>query len=115
MNPVKGQLMHTTSAQAIDIGVVDWREHASCKGQSTLFFPPKAERPQARARREAKAKQLCDQCSVFDQCRASARQNREYGYWAGESEEDRHLLGFQVSAPIGVRVRLARQAERESA
>lgn len=96
-------------------GSADWREHAHCKGQLKLFFPPKAERPQARARREAKANRLCEQCSVFDQCRAWARTDREYGYWAGESEEDRHLLGFQVSAPIGARVRLARQAERESA
>lgn len=93
----------------------DWREHAYCKRQLKLFFPPKAERPEARARREIKANRLCEQCPVFDQCRAWARQNREYGYWAGESEEDRHLLGFQVSAPIGARVRLARQAERESA
>ncbi len=96
-------------------GPADWRELAYCKGQLKLFFPPKAERPQARARRETKANRLCEQCSVFAECRAWARQNREYGYWAGESEEDRHLLGFQVSAPIGVRARLARQAERESA
>ena len=92
-----------------------WRKDACCKGQLKLFFPPKAERPEARARREAKANRLCEQCSVFDQCRSWARQNREYGYWAGESEEDRHLLGFQVSAPIGVRARLARQDELESA
>jgi WhiB family redox-sensing transcriptional regulator len=91
-----------------------WRMDARCKGQLNLFFPPKAERPQARARREAKARQLCDECSVIDQCRAWARQNREYGYWGGESEEDRHLLGFQVSAPIGVRARLAAD-ELESA
>jgi WhiB family redox-sensing transcriptional regulator len=93
----------------------DWRDSASCKGQLKLFFPPKAERPQARARREAKAKRLCDKCPVFLECRTWARQNREYGYWAGESEEDRYFLGFGVSAPIGVRVRLAREAERESA
>lgn len=106
-----------------DLGVADtsasrgyeWRDHANCKGQLKLFFAPKAERPEARARREAKAKQLCDACPVFDECRQWAREHREYGYWAGENEEDRHLLGFRVSAPIGVRVRLAREAERESA
>ncbi len=37
----------------------------------------------------------------------AARTNREYGYWAGESEEDRHLLGFRVTAPIGIRARAA--------
>jgi WhiB family redox-sensing transcriptional regulator len=85
---------------------VGWREFAVCKGQTRLFFAPKAERPQARARREAKALRLCAVCPVTEQCRSFARSNREYGYWAGESEEDRHLAGFTVSAPIGVRARL---------
>jgi WhiB family redox-sensing transcriptional regulator len=88
----------------------DWQDFAACKGRTRLFFPPKAERPQARERREAKAKQLCLLCPVSHHCREFARSNREYGYWAGESEEDRHLLGFTVSAPIGVRARLQHQA-----
>jgi len=83
----------------------DWRDSASCKTSTRLFFPPKAERPQARARREAKAQRLCDACPVAEPCRDFARANREYGFWAGESEEDRHLLGFTVSAPIGIRAR----------
>jgi WhiB family redox-sensing transcriptional regulator len=86
-----------------------WQEHAACKGRTRLFFPPKAERPQARARREAKAQQLCDSCPVQVTCRSHARGNHEYGYWGGESEEDRHLAGFTVSAPIGVRARLQQQ------
>ena len=87
-----------------------WTELAACKGRTPLFFPPKAERPQARARREARARQLCDQCSVTSQCREYARTNHEYGYWAGESEEDRHLAGFTVAAPIGIRARLPHSA-----
>ena len=86
-----------------------WQESASCKGRTGLFFPPKAERPQARARREAKADKLCASCPVQEPCRFHARSNHEYGYWAGESEEDRHLAGFTVSAPIGVRARLHQQ------
>ena len=62
-----------------------------------------------RARREAKAQKLCDSCPVQAPCREHARNNHEYGYWAGESEEDRHLAGFTVSAPIGVRARLQQQ------
>ena len=93
----------------------DWRDAANCHGQLKLFFAKNAERPQARARREAKAKALCDACAVFDECRRFARENREYGYWAGENEEDRHLLGFRVTAPIGVRARLADKATRKSA
>ena len=42
----------------------DWRELAVCKGRTNLFFPPKAERPQARARREARANLLCSNCPV---------------------------------------------------
>jgi WhiB family redox-sensing transcriptional regulator len=112
--------MTTIESRDADIGGAapkdpDWRDQAACRGQLKLFFPPKAERPQARTRREAKAKRLCDTCPVFLECRTWARENREYGYWAGESEEDRYFLGFGVSAPIGVRVRLEREAERESA
>lgn len=87
----------------------DWREHAACKGRTELFFPPKAERPQARARREAQADLLCTSCPVRIPCRRYARENREYGYWGGESEEDRHVAGYTVAAPIGVRARLTDQ------
>lgn len=90
---------------------VDWKSHAACRGRLELFFAKKAERPEARARREAKAKRLCDECPVINECRTTARTNREYGYWAGESEEERHLLGFTVTAPIGIR---ARRADTES-
>jgi WhiB family redox-sensing transcriptional regulator len=93
---------------------VDWKLEAACRGQLALFFARKAERPEARARREAKAKRVCDECPVFEECRTIARANCEYGYWAGESEEDRHVLGFRVTAPIGLRARLADQEKRES-
>ena len=84
---------------------VDWREFAACKGHVQLFFAKKAERPEARARREAKARKLCDACPVSEQCRSWARDNREYGYWGGENEEDRYLLGYRVTAAIGSRTR----------
>jgi WhiB family redox-sensing transcriptional regulator len=89
---------------------LEWREFAVCKGQLDLFFARKAERPEARARREAKALRLCTVCVVRAHCRQAARDNHEYGYWAGESEEDRHLAGYTVTAPIGVRARLAQVA-----
>lgn len=83
----------------------NWRDEAACTGHTVLFFAKKAERPQARARREAKARRFCDACPVIEPCREFARANHEYGFWAGESEEDRHLLGYTVSAPIGIRAR----------
>jgi WhiB family transcriptional regulator, redox-sensing transcriptional regulator len=86
----------------------DWVDHAVCKGKTQLFFPPRAERPQARVRREAQAKLLCQRCPVMIECRTWARENREYGFWGGESEEERHLAGYTVAAPIGVRARSTR-------
>jgi len=82
-------------------------DDAACRGQTHLFFPPRAERPQARFRREAQARLLCGKCPVQPQCRHFARANREYGMWGGESEEERHRAGFTVAAPIGVRARAA--------
>ena len=37
---------------------------AACKGLTHLFFPSSAERPQARERREATARQVCATCAV---------------------------------------------------
>jgi WhiB family redox-sensing transcriptional regulator len=98
-------LLETFTAEII--GRQDWQDHAACKGRTQLFFPPRAERPQARARREAQARLLCIACPVQTPCREFARSNHEYGYWGGESEEERHLAGFTVAAPIGVRARAA--------
>jgi WhiB family redox-sensing transcriptional regulator len=84
-----------------------WADHAVCKGRTQLFFPPRAERPQARARREAQARLLCSTCPVQVQCKQFARSSHEYGFWGGESEEERHLAGYTVAAPIGVRARAA--------
>ena len=30
-----------------------------------------------------------------------AREHREYGFWGGESEEDRAAAGFRVDMPVG--------------
>lgn len=82
-----------------------WSAHAECKGLAAIFFPPAAERPQARERREAQARQVCAECAVMVECRDFARRNREYGFWGGESEEERHAAGYRLIAPIGVRAR----------
>ncbi|HRE02700.1 MAG TPA: WhiB family transcriptional regulator [Ilumatobacteraceae bacterium] len=80
---------------------------AACKGLTNLFFPPPAERPQARDRREAMARSVCEACRVHDTCQGYARDNHEYGFWGGESEDERHSAGFRLIAPIGVRARSA--------
>lgn len=90
-------------SKTVDIGRLMYRENS-------VVFAPRAERPQARERREARAFQLCSKCPVAKECRESARENHEYGYWGGENEEDRYLAGYTVAAPIGIRTRLPRIA-----
>lgn len=80
-----------------------WMFHAACSGLTDIFFPPLAERPQSRLRREAVARTVCSECRVLETCRAFARQHHEYGFWGGESEEERHSAGYHLIAPIGVR------------
>jgi len=79
----------------------------ACKGLTHLFFPPPAERPQARERRESAARQVCAGCTVRAACVQFAREHHEYGFWGGESEDERHAAGFRLIAPIGVRARAA--------
>jgi WhiB family redox-sensing transcriptional regulator len=85
----------------VDTAVVAWQSIASCNGQTDLFFAAPGERPEARARREAKARQICLRCPVLEPCQAWARENREYGFWGGESEEDRAMAGYRVDMPVG--------------
>lgn len=83
----------------------DWMRRGACKGLTHLFFPAPAERPQARERRESMARQVCATCVVRADCRAFAREQHEYGFWGGESEDERHAAGYRLIAPIGVRAR----------
>ena len=110
-SPVSDLYVTEFSEPATPIGsLIDWTQFANCKGKTKLFFAPKAERPQARERREAKAKSLCNNCTVQKTCKEFARNNHEYGLWGGENEEERHLAGYTIAAPIGVRSRALRTA-----
>ncbi|WP_394943256.1 WhiB family transcriptional regulator [uncultured Ilumatobacter sp.] len=84
-----------------------WMRDGACKGLTHLFFPSAAERPQARERRETAAKDVCASCTVRVDCMVFAREQHEYGFWGGESEDERHAAGFRLIAPIGVRARSA--------
>lgn len=82
----------------------DWMDGAACRGLTEVFFPPLAERPQTRLRREEAARKVCRECPVLETCRDYARKHHEYGFWGGESEEERHRAGYRLIAPIGVRL-----------
>ena len=51
------------------VGPTGWMEAAKCTGKSDLFFAPFAERPEARVRREAKARAICEGCEALEMCR----------------------------------------------
>jgi WhiB family redox-sensing transcriptional regulator len=87
---------------------------AACVGRTGLFFAPHAESAKQRERREAQARALCLQCPCLEPCRSWARSHREYGFWGGESEEERAAAGYPVPIPLGRASRLIR-AWRESA
>ena len=82
-------------------GPLTWTGTAACRGQYELFFAPAGERPETRLVREAKARAVCATCAVVEPCRRWARQHREYGFWGGESEEERAAAGFRVDMPVG--------------
>ncbi|TQC40153.1 WhiB family transcriptional regulator [Rhodococcus sp. WS4] len=69
----------------------DWRILGSCrKVESSFFFSPEGERGRDRARREAHAKRVCQDCRVLAECREYALSVAEpYGTWGGMSEADR--------------------------
>ena len=112
MCPPEAQIVaggsHPESAELIDME--DWLDDAACRGHTGVFFAPTGERPEAREVREARARSFCRTCPVIYVCQAWARRHREYGFWGGESEEQRAVAGFRVDLPVG---RIARYPRGE--
>jgi WhiB family redox-sensing transcriptional regulator len=94
-------LAFDTVSNLIFTGPLAWTTDAACVGQSNLFFAPAGERPETRVLREAHARAVCRACPALDPCRDWAREHREYGFWGGESEEDRAAAGYRVDMPVG--------------
>ncbi|MGH8976242.1 MAG: WhiB family transcriptional regulator [Acidimicrobiia bacterium] len=92
---------------------MEWKSEAACEGRTQLFFASHGERPDIRDRREALARALCQECAVLEACRNWARQRREYGFWGGESEEERAAAGYPVSLPTGRVARVIRDRNSE--
>jgi len=76
-----------------------WAADGLCSGRPELFFAPPGERRTRRTRREALARSYCDNCQVLFSCRSWARENREHGFWGGESEEQRAKVGYPPRSP----------------
>lgn len=88
-----------------------WTDQAACVGRTDLFFGIAGERPERRVRREHIARALCNACPVMAECRAAARNNRENGFWGGETEEERAAAGFP---PRSISRRSVLAARREA-
>ena len=80
-------------------GTREWAASALCSDKSHLFFAPPGERRTRRTRREALARSYCENCEVLLSCRSWARENREHGFWGGESEEQRARVGYPPRSP----------------
>jgi len=92
-----------------------WVKKAACIGNSSLFYSPDGERPLSRDKRERKAKSICFNCPVMQDCRDYARVNSEFGIWGGENEEDRYLAGYSLPKYSGVTInRRMRQLVKET-
>jgi WhiB family redox-sensing transcriptional regulator len=92
---------------------LDWFEKAQCKGLTHHFFGTCFEHPSVREPREAIAKSICMSCSAIVQCREYGRAHGERGVWGGESEDERHALGYIKDPLLGRRrrARIARESE----
>ena len=86
-----------------DIG--SWIKKASCTGRSYLFYPCDNERTPARDKREQRAKAICANCAVIQNCKDYARANAEFGIWGGENEEDRYAAGYTLPRYSGVTIK----------
>ncbi|WP_081792586.1 WhiB family transcriptional regulator [Rhodococcus wratislaviensis] len=69
----------------------NWRAKAACgAAKPSAFFSPDGERGAARARREARARRICQTCPVLAECREYALAAAEpFGTWGGMTEADR--------------------------
>jgi hypothetical protein len=74
------------------VSIGSWSQQAACKGYLSLFYPKDAERPQARDRREQRAKTLCAICPVLDLCKDHARNNTELVFGAAKMKKSVILL-----------------------
>lgn len=71
-----------------------WQIEAACRDmESSTFFHPHGERDEARERRIAAAKAICESCPVRIEClEHSVRVREPYGVWGGLSEAERAIL-----------------------
>jgi WhiB family redox-sensing transcriptional regulator len=90
-------LLRAYGGEFVALGMVHeiWHLKAACRGpESALFFPPSwAERRDEREDREARAKAICRECGVREECLDFALRVREpHGIWGGLTEAERRRI-----------------------
>jgi WhiB family redox-sensing transcriptional regulator len=78
-----------------------WQMRAACRGiDSAVFFHPERERGQAKAIRDARAKEVCRVCPVLEACRRHALSAEEpYGVWGGMTVDERRAIARASGDP----------------
>ena len=95
------------------VGPTGWMEAAKCTGKSDLFFAPFAERPEARVRREAKARAICEGCEALEMCQTYARTNRNWASGVASRSRNVPTPASSDHADIG-RKRVAEERARSA-
>ena len=87
-------------ANLVFTGPLRWTEQAACRGESRLFFAPAGERPEGPRPARPRPERV-PRVPGARRLPRLGREHREYGFWGGESEEDRAAAGFRVDMPVG--------------
>ena len=72
-----------------------WQDKAACRGpQAAVFYPPPRSEPRLeKLDREKRAKAICGQCTVTDECLDHALDVGEHhGIWGGHTENERRSI-----------------------
>ncbi|MEW2626151.1 WhiB family transcriptional regulator [Streptomyces sp. NPDC048106] len=80
--------------------VWEWQMEAACRGlDGAVFYSPAGERGIERARREERARSVCQACPVREKCALFALALGEpYGVWGGLTEAERRHIARQGQA-----------------
>ena len=84
--------MHDSSRLPGPISTLwEWQYRGSCLGMdSSVFLPSRRRERRFPSTRNERAKAICQDCPVLEECRDHALSTREpYGVWGGMSEEER--------------------------
>lgn len=80
---------------AVSLNPRIWQLGAACRGphQAIFFPPPQLERRAEKRGREARAREICQSCSVQETCLQYAMTvGEQHGIWGGLNEHERREL-----------------------